>query len=112
MGVPGGVGAVVDVAGTIASVLTRRPAVGLASIAELCLRNDQLTASCSMPYGMLVITIIQRRAARHLDAPWINLGRLGRGKSRLAYQLALRRGASGLGVALAITIAFSTVDGS
>jgi len=102
----GGVGALfVAFAGPIVSVFTRDPAV--ASIAELCLRTISY-GFLFYAYGM-VITQSFNGAGDTWTPTWINLGCFWLWEIPLAYQLARRAGLGPRGVALAVTIAFSTV---
>ena len=102
----GGVGALfVAFAGPIVSVFTRDPAV--ASIAELCLRTISY-GFLFYAYGM-VITQSFNGAGDTWTPTWINVGCFWLWEIPLAYQLARRAGLGPRGVALAVTIAFSTV---
>src|SRR5881296_3093982 len=102
----GGVGALfVAFAGPIVSVFTRDPAV--ASIAELCLRTISY-GFLFYAYGM-VITQSFNGAGDTWTPTWINLGCFWLWEIPLAYVLAVRSKLGPVGVALAVTIAFSTV---
>ena len=92
-------------AGPITSVFTRDPSV--APIAALCLRT--------ISYGFLfyawgmVITQSFNGAGDTWTPTWINLGCFWLWEIPLAYLLAVHAKLGPLGVALAVTIAFSTV---
>src|SRR2546430_2425640 len=102
----GTVGALfVALAGPIVSVFTRDPAV--APIAELCLRTISY-GFLFYAYGM-VITQSFNGAGDTWTPTWINLGCFWLWEIPLAYQLARHGGLGPRGVALAVTIAFSTV---
>jgi putative MATE family efflux protein len=102
----GGVGALfVAFAGPIVSVFTRDPAV--APIAELCLRTISY-GFLFYAYGM-VITQSFNGAGDTWTPTWINLGCFWFWEIPLAYRLARHAGLGPRGVALAVTIAFSTV---
>src|SRR5216684_2854570 len=102
----GGVGALfVAFAGPITGVFTRDPSV--APIAALCLRT--------ISYGFLfyawgmVITQSFNGAGDTWTPTWINLGCFWLWEIPLAYVLAVHGKLGPFGVALAVTIAFSTV---
>src|SRR6266700_1207029 len=102
----GSVGALfVALAGPIVSVFTRDPAV--APIAELCLRTISY-GFLFYAYGM-VITQSFNGAGDTWTPTWINLGCFWLWEIPLAYLLARHAGLGPRGVALAVTIAFSTV---
>jgi Na+-driven multidrug efflux pump len=102
----GTVGALfVAFAGPIVSVFTRDPAV--APIAEMCLRTISY-GFLFYAYGM-VITQSFNGAGDTWTPTWINLGCFWLWEIPLAYQLARHGGLGPRGVALAVTIAFSTV---
>ena len=102
----GGVGVVfVALAGPITGLFTGDPAV--ASIAALCLRT--------ISYGFLfyawgmVITQSFNGAGDTWTPTWINLGCFWLWEIPLAYVLAIHANLGPFGVALAVTLAFSTV---
>ena len=102
----GTVGALfVALAGPIVSVFTRDPAV--APIAELCLRTISY-GFLFYAYGM-VITQSFNGAGDTWTPTWINVGCFWLWEIPLAYLLARHAGLGPRGVALAVTIAFSTV---
>jgi len=102
----GTVGALfVAFAGPIVSVFTRDPAV--APLAEMCLRTISY-GFLFYAYGM-VITQSFNGAGDTWTPTWINLGCFWLWEIPLAYQLARHGGLGPRGVALAVTIAFSTV---
>ena len=102
----GTVGALfVAFAGPIVSVFTRDPAV--APIAEMWLRTISY-GFLFYAYGM-VITQSFNGAGDTWTPTWINLGCFWLWEIPLAYQLARHGGLGPRGVALAVTIAFSTV---
>src|SRR5438132_5508361 len=102
----GTVGALfVALAGPIVSVFTRDPAV--APIAELCLRTISY-GFLLYAYGM-VITQSFNGAGDTWTPTWINVGCFWLWEIPLAYLLARHAGLGPRGVALAVTIAFSTV---
>jgi putative MATE family efflux protein len=92
-------------AGPIVSVFTRDPAVG--PIAELCLRTISY-GFLFYAYGM-VITQSFNGAGDTWTPTWINLGCFWLWEIPLAYLFARHAGLGPRGVALAVTIAFSTV---
>jgi MATE family, multidrug efflux pump len=102
----GSVGAVfVALAGPIVSVFTSDREV--ASIAEVCLRTISY-GFLFYAYGM-VITQSFNGAGDTWTPTWINLGCFWLWEIPLAYFLARNAGLGPRGVALAVTIAFSTV---
>src|SRR5256712_3378725 len=102
----GAVGALfVAFAGPIVSVFTADPVV--APIAELCLRTISY-GFLFYAYGM-VITQSFNGAGDTWTPTWINLGCFWLWEIPLAYLLARHAGLGPRGVALAVTIAFSTV---
>ncbi len=102
----GAVGALfVAFAGPIVGVFTADPAV--APIAELCLRTISY-GFLFYAYGM-VITQSFNGAGDTWTPTWINLGCFWLWEIPLAYLLARHAGLGPRGVALAVTIAFSTV---
>ena len=102
----GAVGAVfVAFAEPIVSVFTRDPAI--APVAVLCLRTISY-GFLFYAYGM-VITQSFNGAGDTWTPTWINLGCFWLWEIPLAYLLARHAGLGPRGVALAVTIAFSTV---
>src|SRR5205809_5797775 len=102
----GGVGALfVTFAGPITGVFTRDPCV--APVAAQCLRTICYGFCCSA-WGM-VITQSFNGAGDTWTPTWINLGCFWLWEIPLAYVLARHAGLGPRGVALAVTIAFSTV---
>ncbi len=102
----GTLGAVfVALAGPIVSIFTRDPAV--APIAELCLRTISY-GFLFYAYGM-VLTQSFNGAGDTWTPTWINLGCFWLWEIPLAYLLARNAGLGPRGVALAVTVAFSTL---